>query len=63
MALAVLQDLFTVLICSSKQKSAVALLALPAGQDIRGNLGVGVSDVRGVIDVKNRRRDIKRLIS
>jgi hypothetical protein len=34
---------------------------LPAGKDIRGNFGVSVADVGGVVYVKNGCRDIKRL--
>ncbi len=49
------------LVGAGKQERIAALLALPAGKDIRGNLSVGVTDVWGVVYVKDWGRDIKRL--
>jgi hypothetical protein len=49
------------LVGTGKQECVAAFLALPAGKDIRGNLGVSVADVGGVVYVKNGCRDIKRL--
>ena len=49
------------LVGTGKQECVAAFLTLPAGKDIRGNFGVSVADVGGVVYVKNGRRDIERL--
>jgi hypothetical protein len=55
------QNLFTVLIGSSQQKSVLTALTMPPGYNITGHLGVGMADVRGIVDVEDRRSYVKRL--
>jgi hypothetical protein len=50
-----------VLVSSGQKEGFASFLALPSSENIRGHLCVGVADVWGVIDVKDWRRDIKRL--
>ena len=54
------QDLLPVLVGAGQQPGVVARLAVPAGQDIGGDLGVGVPDVRDIIHVEDRRGDVER---
>ena len=53
------QYLFTVLIGSSKQKGVFSALTVPPGNNITGHLGVGMADVRGIVDVEDRRSYVK----
>ena len=46
---------------SGEKERITALLAMPASQDVGGNLGIGMADVRSVIDIEDRGRNEKRL--
>ena len=54
------KNLFTVLVGAGKQKGILAALAVPAGQNVGSNLGVGVTDVRSIVHIEDRGRGIER---
>ncbi len=53
------QDLLAVLVGAGEQPGVVAGLAVPAREHVGGDLGVGVADVRHVVHVEDRRRDVE----
>ena len=54
------QDLLAVLVGAGQQPGVVARLTVPAGEHVGRDLGVGVTDVRHIVDVENGRRDVER---
>ena len=54
-------DLLPVLVDAREEPDALAALPVPPGQDVAGRRGVGVPDVRGIVDVVDRRREVEGL--
>ena len=59
MSFGCLSDLLAVLIGSRQKEGLVALQAMPAGKGVCIDRAVGVTDVRRIIDVVDRRRHVK----
>ena len=57
------QNLLPVLVGAGERPGVDARLPVPAREHVSGNLGVGVPDVRYVIDVEDRCRDVERVAS
>ena len=54
-----LLDLLAVLVGAGEEEDLAAVQAHEAGQRVAGERGVGVADMRGVVDVVDRRRDVE----
>ncbi len=55
------QHLLAVLIGSGQKIGALTALCVPPGQNIRRHFGVGVTDVRSIVHIEDRGRNVKGL--
>ncbi len=56
------EHLLAVLVGAGQEPDLLPALAMPSGQDVAGHRRVGVPDVRHVVDVVDRRRQVEGLV-